>query len=104
MSSNRFTVLSVKLHKDLVVVLYREASKIPGSRVEILTDRIVNEYIDIHKDDRMLTTYVYGGGEYKYNFQMRQKTAERVREMAKKYHTSISTILKTVIKIWVLQN
>ena len=103
MDINNFTVISVKTEIDLIIKLYDAVHK-GKVRIEYFTDNLINNYIDIHGEDKMLTTYVYGRSGYKYNFQVRKETDKRVRALAAKHKTTMAEIMKAALKIWVLQN
>jgi len=106
---DQFIVFSIRTSSSVVMRLYQHSDRYYKGKVQLLTDQIINEYIDIHKDDPMLTTYI---GEnkgkkdvdrcYKYNLQIRKSTLDRLNEMAEDFQEPKASIAKAALRIWIL--
>jgi len=106
---DQFIVFSIRTSASVVMRLYQHSDKYYKGKVQILTDKIINEYIDIHSADPMLTTYI---GEnkgkkdvdrcYKYNLQIRKSTLDRLNDMAEDFQEPKASIAKAALRIWIL--
>lgn len=106
---DQFTVFTVRISEVIVYNLYKHSDKHYKGKVNILTDKILNDYMDTHLGDRMLTDYVgeNKGGKlrnpyYKYNLQIRQSTRDRLNDMADEFQVARSVIAGIALKIWMM--
>lgn len=113
MASDQFTVFAIRSTNRVISALYKYADSHPNEKIEVLTDRIIGDYIDLHKDDKMLTCYIgenkgikkvdpYWTAEKRYNLQMRESTLLKLREMAEDFNEPVGTIAKIALRIWLL--
>lgn len=98
-----FTVASVRTSSTLIRYLYLYSDK-HGGRVEELTDEIISNYEKIHKNDKLLTSYLGFDSSYRYNLQIKFKTMDKINKMAEKYNVSKSDIYKTALMIWAMEH
>lgn len=101
---DQFTTLSVRTDQRLVHALYKHSDKKYKGRVNVLTDKIINEYMDIHDGDVLLTDYCGIDISHRYNLQIRYGTYKRLCDMSERYSESKGRIAKIALYIWLLQN
>ena len=105
-NKDQFTTFTVRGNATLIGSLYRQADKRYKGKVNILTDEVMNNYMDVHWDDVMLTCYKgeRGGGirdpYYKYNFQIRKSTRRRLDQFAYDLQLTRADIASTALRIW----
>lgn len=112
---DQFTVFPIRSTNRVVTALHKYVDAHPNDRVHYLTDRIINEYVDLHSDDKMLTCYIgenkgiknidpYWTEEKRYNLQIRNSTLGKLRVMAEDFNEPVGTIAKIALRIWLMQN
>ena len=109
MENDVWVMFMVRMSSCMVQQLYKQADKKYKGKVNELTNQIINEYIDIHKDDRLLTSYIgenkgkgkdYADPCHLYSLQLRSSTLCRLRDMASDFCEPVGRIAKTAFKIW----
>ena len=103
-SPDQFTVFAIRTDERIVNMLYRYSDKHCKGRVNALTDKIINDYIDIHDGDIMLTDYRGVSNAYRYNLQIRKSTLDRLVDMAERYDEPKGVVAKMALYLWLLQN
>ena len=113
MSSDQFVVFAIRSTNRVIECLYRHVDAHAGLRVEVLADKIISEYVDTHKDDKMLTCYIgenkglkatdpYWVQEKRYNLQLKASTLAKLRLMADDFNEPVGTLAKTALRLWLL--
>jgi len=115
MNEDQFTVFAIRSTNRVVSALHKYVDAHPNERVHYLTDRILNEYVDLHSNDKMLTSYIgenkglkttdpYWTREVRYNLQIRNSTLSKLRAMAEDFNEPVGTIAKIALRIWLMQH
>ena len=111
MENDVWIMFKVRMSSCLVQQLYRQADKRYKGKVNLLTDQIINEYIDIHFNDVMLTSYIgenkgvgkgYADPCHLYSLQLRSSTLSRLRDMAEDFCEPVGRVAKTAFNVWML--
>ncbi len=103
-SDDQFVMFAIRTDQRIVQELYKRSDMSYGGKVNILTDKIINDYIDIHDGDILLTDYRGVSNMYRYNLQMKRTTLDRLMDMAEKYGEPKGVIAKMALYLWLLQN
>ena len=107
-NKDQFTVFTVRGNSFIIRSLYQYADKHFKGKVNLLTDQMMNEYMNIHWDDPMITCYAGDRGDkerdpyYKYNFQIRQSTRDRLDQFAYDLQLPRAVIASAALRIWYL--
>lgn len=104
---DQFTTFTVRGNANIIGSLYRQADKHYKGKVNILTDQIINEYLNLHWEDPMITCYLGDRGKtkdptYKYNFQIRKGTRDRLDEFSEDLQLPRAVIASAALRIWVM--
>lgn len=108
LAPNQFTTFTVRGNQSMIYSLYRQADKHFKGKVNILTDKLINDYLDIHWEDPMITCYMGERGDrtrdpyYKYNFQIRKSTRDRLDQFAYDLQLPRAVIVSAALRIWVM--
>lgn len=113
MANDQFTVFAIRSTNRVITALYKYADAHPNEKINYLTDRIINDYIDLHCNDKMLAYYIgenkgikkidpYWVEEKRYNLQIRNSTLLKLRAMAEDFNEPVGTIAKAALRIWLL--
>ena len=103
---DQFTTFTVRGNATLIGSLYRQADKHFKGKVNILTDKLINDYLDVHWNDPMITCYIGERGQgirdpyYKYNFQIRKSTRDRIDQFAYDLQLPRAVIASAALRIW----
>ena len=100
----QFVMFAIRTDQRIVQELYKCSDRRYNGKVNILTDKIINDYIDIHDGDLLLTDYRGVSNCYRYNLQMKRATLDRLIDMAARYEEPKGVIAKMALYLWLLQN
>ena len=103
-SDDQYVMFAIRTDQRIVQELYKRSDMSYGGKVNILTDKIINDYIDIHDGDLLLTDYRGVSNLYRYNLQMKRATLDRLIDMAARYEEPKGVIAKMALYLWLLQN
>ena len=103
-SDDQYVMFAIRTDQRIVQELYKRSDMSYGGKVNILTDKIINDYIDIHDGDFLLTDYRGVSNLYRYNLQMKRATLDRLIDMAARYEEPKGVIAKMALYLWLLQN
>jgi len=103
-SDDQFVMFSIRTDIRIVQELYKCSDRHYSGKVNLLTDKIINDYIDIHDGDMLLTDYRGVSNLYRYNLQMKRITLDRLMDMAEKYEEPKGAVAKMALYLWLLQN
>lgn len=105
MVSVGFDIIPLRTDFSLVRNLYLYADEHFEGNVELLTDRIVSEYIKTNSDNRRLTTYIGYSAEYTYNLRVKVETKSNLDDFCEKFckKTNRSEVVKAALYQWELQ-
>ena len=103
-SDDQYVMFAIRTDQRIVQELYKRSDMSYGGKVNILTDKIINDYIDIHDGDMLLTDYRGISNLYRYNLQMKRCTLDRLIDMAARYEEPKGVIAKMALYLWLLQN
>ena len=103
-SDDQYVMFAIRTDERIVQMLYKCSDRHYKGKVNLLTDKIINDYIDIHDGDVLLTDYRGVSNCYRYNLQMRRATLDRLMDMAEKYGEPKGVVAKMALYLWLLQN
>lgn len=99
-----FTVVQLRTDHQLIRNLYLEADRLYEGKVELLSDKIVKEYIAEHRGYRRLTTYIGYATEYIYNVRLEIHTKMELDDFCGSFHNGVtlSEVIKAALYNWEL--
>lgn len=103
-SDDKFVMFAIRTDVRIIQELYQYSDRHYNGKVNVLTDKIINDYIDIHDGDLLLTDYRGVSILHRYNLQMKKTTLDRLMDMAEKYGEPKGVVARMALYLWLLQN
>ena len=96
----------VRIRTDFALVrnLYLEADRLYNGKVELLTDRIIRDYIEDHRGLRRITTYIGYRTDYEYSVRMHVTTKDDLGVFCAMFDCGVSMaeVMRAALYQWEL--
>lgn len=99
-----FEKIQIRTDFSLVRNLYLESDKNYNGRVELLTDKIIKDYIKDHEGYRRITTYIGYRSDYAYNVRLHVSTKEDLDAFCALFDCGVyrAEVIKAALYQWEL--
>lgn len=96
--------ITMQIRTDIRLIrnLYNFADRFFGGKVELVSDKMIRDYMDAHKDCNRLTTYLGYSTDYVYNIRMDYNTKMRLNKFCEKFECGVylSEVVKASLYMW----